>query len=206
MFKKIFLHRFGPVALVAVLVCSISFITRLVLLIKSWSALELNPLSFIGIFIIGFFYDLVVSSFFAIPIALYCWLMKDSIYRKNWHRIFLYILFFIISFILLLNAGAEITFWDEFNVRFNFIAVDYLIYTTEVLGNIWESYNIPLIGMGVVLATTAVVFLIRKKIAASQLVSMRFAKRSVFFLFFLLIPAAGYFLVNNRFKNISSNN
>ena len=90
---------------------------------------------------VGFFYDMVVSSFFAIPVALYCWLMKDSIYRKRRHRIVLFILFFLISFILLLNAGAEITFWDEFSVRFNFIAVDYLIYTTEVLGNIWESYN-----------------------------------------------------------------
>ena len=206
MFKKIFNHRFGPVALVAVLVCSISFITRIILLIKSWQGLELNPLSFIGIFLIGFFYDLVVSSFFAIPVALYCWLMKDSIYKKRWHRIPLFILFFIISLILLLNAGAEITFWDEFSVRYNFIAVDYLIYTTEVLGNIWESYNIPLIGSGVLLATIAVVFLIRKKIMASQLVSMGFANRSIFFLLFLLITAAGYFFANNRFKNFSNNN
>ncbi|RPH65747.1 MAG: hypothetical protein EHM83_05660, partial [Burkholderiales bacterium] len=38
---------------------------------------------------------------------------------------------------------AEILFWDEFGVRFNFIAVDYLIYTVEVIGNIRESYPIP---------------------------------------------------------------
>ena len=206
MFKKIFTHRFGPIVLVAIVVCSISFITRIILLLKSWGSLELNPFSFAGIFLIGFFYDLVVSSFFAIPVALYCWLMKDSIYRKKWHRIFLFLLFFLISFILLVNGGAEITFWDEFSVRYNFIAVDYLIYTTEVLGNIWESYNIPLIAGGVVLATIAVVFLIRKKLIASQQASMRFAKRSTFFLLFLLLPAAGYFLVNNRFKSISNNN
>jgi len=206
MFKKIFNHRFGPVAVVTVLVCTISFITRIILLIKSWPSLELNPFSFIAIFLVGLFYDIVVSSFFAIPVALYCWLMKDSIYRKRWHRIVLFILFFLISFILLLNAGAEITFWDEFSVRFNFIAVDYLIYTTEVLGNIWESYNIPLIGAAVVLATIALVFLIRNKLTASQQVSMRFARRSVFFALFLLVPAAGYFLVNNRIKNFSNNN
>jgi len=205
-FQSIFKHRFGPVAVIAILVCSISFITRVALLIKSWPSLELNPLSFIGIFIIGFFYDLVVSSFFAIPVALYCWLMKDSIYRQRWQRFLLYTLFFFLSLILVLNAGAEFTFWDEFSVRFNFIAVDYLIYTTEVLGNIWESYNIPLIGMGVFFATIIIVFLIRKKLVSSQHVSMRFAKRSVFFILFLLVPAAGYFLVNNRFKNISNNN
>jgi len=206
MFKKIFNHRFGPVAVVTVLVCAISFITRIILLVKSWPSLELNPFRFIAIFLVGLFYDIVVSSFFAIPVALYCWLMKDSIYRKRWHRVVLFVLFFLISFILLLNAGAEITFWDEFSVRFNFIAVDYLIYTTEVLGNIWESYNIPLIGAAVVLATIALVFLIRNKLTASQQVSMRFRKRTVFFLVFLLIPAAGYFLVNNRIKNFSNNN
>jgi phosphoglycerol transferase MdoB-like AlkP superfamily enzyme len=206
MFKKLFNHRFGPVVLVTVLVCTISFITRIILLIKSWPSLELNPFSFITIFLVGFFYDIVVSSFFAIPVALYCWLMKDSIYRKRWHRILLFILFFLISFILLLNAVAEITFWDEYSVRFNFIAVDYLIYTTEVLGNIWESYNIPLISAAVILATIALVFLIRNKLTASQQVSMRFRKRTVFFLLFLLMPVAGYFLVNNRFKNFSNNN
>jgi phosphoglycerol transferase MdoB-like AlkP superfamily enzyme len=91
-------------------------------------------------------------------------------------------------------------------VRYNFIAVDYLIYTTEVLNNIWESYNIPLISGAVILLTVAIIFLIRKKITASQTVSMRFAKRSIFFFTFLLFPLAVYFFVNNRFKNTSNNN
>ncbi len=204
--KKIFKHRFGPVAVVILLVVTLSFITRTVLLIKSWYNLELNPIKFIGIFIIGLFYDLVVSSFFAIPVALYCWMMKDSWYKKKWQRIPLFILFFLITLILVLNAGSEIVFWDEFNVRYNFIAVDYLIYTTEVLNNIWESYNIPLIAGGVLLITIITLFLLRKKITASQLVSMRFAKRSAFFGVFILFPLAAYFLVNNHFKNISNNN
>lgn len=204
--QPVFKHRFGPVAVVVILVCSLSFITRVLLMIKSWANLELTILNVIGIFLIGFLYDLVVSSFFAIPVALYCWLMKDSVYQKRWHRIPLFILFFIISFILVLNAGSEIVFWDEFSVRYNFIAVDYLIYTTEVLGNIWESYNIPVIATGVVLTTGLILFLVRKKISASQQVSMRFARRSIFFCTFLLFPVAAYFLVNNRIKNTGNNN
>ena len=206
MLRKLFHHRFGPLAVLALVFCSISFLTRVALLIISWPSLELNPLSFIAIFVIGLFYDLAVWSFFAIPVALYCWLMKDSWYQRKWQRIPLFILFFIIFFILVLNAGGEIIFWDEFSVRYNFIAVDYLIYTTEVLGNIWESYNIPLIGSAVVLVTAALVFFLRKKLTASQQVSMRFRKRSVFFLLFMLVPVASYFLVNNRFKNITNNN
>jgi phosphoglycerol transferase MdoB-like AlkP superfamily enzyme len=204
--RSVFKHRFGPLAVVLILVCTLSFITRVVLFIKSWPNLELSPLNFIGIFFIGLLYDLIVSSFFAVPVALYCWLMKDSFYRQRWQRIPLFILFFIITLLLVLNAGAEVIFWDEFNVRYNFIAVDYLIYTTEVLGNIQESYNIPLIAGSVVLVTAIVLMLIRKKITASQQLSMRFAQRSIYFFIFLLIPVAGYFLINNRIKNTSSNN
>ena len=199
-------HRYGPVAVVVLLVCSLSFITRIILMIKSWPSLELNPLKFAGIFVVGLFYDLVVSSFFAIPVALYCWLMKDSWYQKKWQRIPLFILFFLITLILVVNVCAEVVFWDEFGVRFNFIAVDYLIYTTEVLGNIWESYNIPLIIAAVILAVLVILFLARKKLVASQQSSMRFGKRTVFFFLFMLVPLAGYFLVNNRIKNISDNN
>ena len=205
-FKSLFNHRFGPLAVLALIVFSLSFITRIILFIISWADLELSIFSCIGLFIIGLFYDVVVCSFFAIPVALYCWLMKDGWYQKKWNRIPLFIIFFIITLILVINVGGEIIFWGEFNVRYNFIAVDYLVYTTEVLGNIWESYNIPLIAGAIVIAVLAIILIIRKKIYASQQVSMRFAKRTVFFLIFMLLPLAGYFLVNNRFKNISNNN
>ncbi len=190
----------------AFILCSLSLLTRIILLIWSWPNLDHNPLYLLGAFLIGFFYDLVVWGFFAIPVALYCWLMKDSWYQKKWQRIPLFVLFFLVTLILVVNVCAEIVFWDEFNVRYNFIAVDYLIYTTEVLGNIWESYNIPLIIGAVVLVVVLLLFLVRKKLVESQQSSMRFKKRTVFFLCFLLFPLAGYFLVNNRFKDISSNN
>lgn len=49
----------------------------------------------------------------------------------------------------LFEAAAEYFFWDEFGCRFNFIAVDYLIYTTELVRNIVESYPLALILAGV---------------------------------------------------------
>lgn len=206
MIQKLFRHRFGPLAVLAFLICGISLLTRLVLLVKSWGSAELGLLNLPLVLLIGLFYDLVVWSFFAIPVALYCWLVKDSWYRAKGQRIALFALFFILIFILVINAGSEFAFWDEFDVRYNFIAVDYLIYTTEVLGNIWQSYNIPLILGGVLLVSVALLWLSRKKLVQSQQVSMRFKQRSLFFLGFLLLPTAGYFLVNNRIKNFSDNN
>jgi phosphoglycerol transferase MdoB-like AlkP superfamily enzyme len=204
--KSIFQHRFGPVAVIAMMVAGISFITRVVLMIKSWSSLELTLFRFFTIYLIGLLYDLTVSSFFAIPVAIYCWLMKDSWYQKKWQRLPLFLLFSIICFILVTAAGSEIIFWNEFTVRFNFIAVDYLIYTNEVLENIWESYNMPLIISLVVIVVSIILFLLKGKIVASQQISMRFLHRTIVMLIFSLLPLSGYFLINNQYKIISNNN
>jgi len=38
---------------------------------------------------------------------------------------------------------SEWFFFDEFESRFNTVAIDYLLYTHEVFTNIWESYPVP---------------------------------------------------------------
>ncbi len=63
---------------------------------------------------------------------------------------------------------AEVLFWEEFESRFNLIAVDYLIYPTEVLGNIQESYPLPPILAGLVI-TTLIVWLPLWRIAKRKL-------------------------------------
>ena len=204
--NKIFTSRFGPVALVCALLASFGLITRVILFIMSWKNLDLNPLTFLGIFIIGFLFDVVAGLFFAVPIAFYCWLMKDRWYMKKWNRIPLYFYFFLLIIILSITSVAEITFWMEFNVRFNFIAVDYLIYRNEVLGNIWESYNVPLIMSAVLLFSIAIFYFIRNRIILSQKTSMRFGKRTINFIVFLFITTVAYFGWSYKYKNISKNN
>ena len=50
-------------------------------------------------------------------------------------------------------AVLQYIFWKEFYANFNFIAVDYLIYTNEVIGNIMESY--PIVPIFLVIALFA---------------------------------------------------
>ncbi len=56
--------------------------------------------------------------------------------------------------LLLFSAIGEFFFWEEFATRYNFIAVDYLVYTQEVIANITQSYPVTplLIGIGLVAA------------------------------------------------------
>ena len=81
--------------------------------------------------------------------------------RNTWRQYTYYILFFIYVLLIVLNAFAEYFFWSEFGLRYNFIAVDYLVYTNEVIGNFFESYPmIPLISIVVLLAVVASIFLL----------------------------------------------
>jgi phosphoglycerol transferase MdoB-like AlkP superfamily enzyme len=212
MFKKItialgrlFQRRYGPVVLMALLVIGISLLTRIVLVIYSAKDLDLNFFGVIGSLLLGLFYDTIVASFFILPLALYCWLMKDSWYRKPWQKPLLYFFFILAIIILVFNGIAEFVFWDEFKSRFNFIAVDYLVYTNEVVNNIIESYNMPLVVTGLLVGGALLFWPIRKKVDMSLLSSMRFLQRSKWFFGYLLFAAAGYFFVGNSYKNITQN-
>ena len=79
--------------------------------------------------------------------------------RDGSRRATVYITGFIYAFLIVANIFSEKTFWDEFGVRYNFIAVDYLVYTNEVVGNIFESYNMPLLIGGALLAGAVAYYL-----------------------------------------------
>lgn len=71
--------------------------------------------------------------------------------------IFLYVL------LILQNAISEFFFWNEFGVKYNFIAVNYLIYTNEVIGNIMQSYPVIPIFSALFIITGLITFFIIKK-------------------------------------------
>ena len=71
--------------------------------------------------------------------------------------IFLYIL------LIVFNSVSEYFFYNEFGLRYNFIAVDYLIYTNEVIGNIMESYPVVPLFLTIFTITALISFFIYKK-------------------------------------------
>lgn len=90
----------------------------------------------------------------------------DRIFTITWFSIFV--------LANLIEDTATVFFWDEFSSSFNFIAVDYLVYTKEVIGNIMESYPMEWIIPGFILITALIVWacrniLIPKEISAPAL-------------------------------------
>lgn len=90
----------------------------------------------------GLWFDLAVASVLLAPVCLYEALLPNTWRLQGWHRTLRFIWLWAAVALLLFGAVAEVTFWLEFSTRFNFIALDYLIYTSEVIGNIRESYPV----------------------------------------------------------------
>lgn len=130
--------------------------------------------------------------------------IRNSLY---FFTLFLYVL------LIIFNAVSEYFFYNEFGVRYNFIAVDYLIYTNEVIGNIMESYPIiPL--FSIIFALTAVVtWYIFKKTKDSLLDLPNLFQKGTLLVSFLILVGISLVLVpkisfkkGNTFqKEIASN-
>ena len=69
---------------------------------------------------------------------------------------------FLLVVCILQNAISEYLFWNEFGVKYNFIAVDYLVYTNEVIGNIMQSYPVvPIFGSLFLVAGIITFFIVK---------------------------------------------
>lgn len=145
MFKKIFNSRYKTYfALIAVyLLCS--FILRVVLTFLSLSKTDFNRLDLIRAFAVGFYYDLFIALCLFFLYLLFLLLFPTRWVGSIIDKLLTFSIISLTLFIMFFSLAGEITFWDEFNVRYNFIAVDYLIYTYEVVENINQSYPIPII-------------------------------------------------------------
>lgn len=70
---------------------------------------------------------------------------------------------FLYVVLILQNGISEYFFWNEFGVKYNFIAVNYLVYTNEVIGNIMESYPvIPLFSALFLIAGIVSYFIVKR--------------------------------------------
>lgn len=146
-------RRHGGLILFYSIFVGLSFLTRLALLVKASGDVTWT-LSLLAAFGWGLLYDLSAAAFASLPLIVLLTVLPSGALRRVWVRWLAAGIGFAIIFGLLFGAAAEWTFWDEFGVRFNFIAVDYLVYTTEVMGNIRESYPMPLIVGGLFTAAT----------------------------------------------------
>lgn len=144
------------------------------------------------------------------PVVRFCiyliLLFAGEKFRGLWRKTVLLFDVLLFVFLMLFNAVSEYFFWEEFSSRYNFIAVDYLVYTTEVLGNIKESYPIPFIILSVLLLSALIVFFLRKPVIKSGENQMTFLQKSIIAGILFILPSLGLWLVTSEQKKFSKNN
>lgn len=136
-----------------------SFLLRIVFMLWQQDDVSWHIVAVFRTLLTGLFFDIGTISFFLLPAALYYYVIPNR-FIGSWLDRFFVLLFTALGvFIFVFAFFAELTFWDEFKSRFNFIAVDYLIYTHEVVANIEQSYPLPVLIAGI-LAFTVLVLVI----------------------------------------------
>ncbi len=141
-------RRHGGVLLLVGMVMTASMLTRIALFLQSlWSFdYGLGLVSSVGW---GLLFDFATALLLTCPVAVLLLVLPAGIFRRQWARAVAHFSLWAATAGLLFIAASEWFFWDEFSTRFNFIAVDYLIYTQEVIANIRESYPMPAIFAGI---------------------------------------------------------
>lgn len=125
---------------------------------------NLTPRQSATAFAVGAWFDLATLAYLIAPPMLLGALLPDR-WRASRVAALARRTIFVTALALLIFGGvAEFIFWDEFTTRFNFIAVDYLIYTGEVIGNIRQSYPVPLILGAIALAAFMVAWLLSRRL------------------------------------------
>ena len=183
----------------------ISFLTRCVLMTMSLESVDTSFVTLIKTFGIGFFYDIVTAFYYFIPLTLYLLIIPAKFYNSKIHRIILTVIAVSIVYAMIFNGVSEYFFWEEFGKRFNFIAVDYLVYTHEVIKNIQESYPLPIILTTIAAASTATVYLFKKAFFVTT-DNTTFIQRFKYALPFLLAPLLFFNMLDKQgLSNISKN-
>jgi phosphoglycerol transferase MdoB-like AlkP superfamily enzyme len=201
---RLFAGRFRLVRAILVAYLVLNTLGRLGLLAFNGDWSLLSPFHLAPILAIGFVFDLAAACWWLPLFALVATFWPDGPRSRTALLATIGVLSGLTFAIWAFVGVSEFVFWNEFASRFNFIAVDYLIYTREVIGNIRESYDLrPMFaGVGVV-AIVALALSWRSLRRAAEPVGMPWRSRLGRLLVFLILPAISFIAVDARYKEYS---
>jgi phosphoglycerol transferase MdoB-like AlkP superfamily enzyme len=210
LFSKVLGSRQGGALLLASSYVLLGLLLRLGLLFASAGEVSWGWPTFAALFL-GLLFDLAMAWLLTLPLGLLGAVWPSSWSASRWLRLPLRAAWLFGAGLFVFWKISEILFWEEFGVRFNFIAVDYLVYTTEVVKNIRESYNLPLI-IALVLATATGLFLAWRKFGfvrrweegASADVSPRWRDLAALLSPLLVLLLVAYFVGRHDLKDASA--
>ena len=143
-----FPHRFRPLAWLAIAYLLVSGVLRAVLWLRFGTEAAVSGAQLLLILGLGAVNDAVEALYLFAGLALYLAALPQRWYDSAPQRALLAVGSYVAVFGMLFLGTMEYYFFEEFDARFNRVAVDYLVSPHEVLGNIYESYPVVSIALG----------------------------------------------------------
>ena len=200
-----FFARYIPVIALSTVYLVLSVVLRIVL----WSLFgKSSGVSFWqlpAILSLGMLNDLAALIYVMLPAALYLSLLPQKWFDSTFNRRFVLVAASGIIFAMMFLCASEYFFFEEFDSRFNLVAVDYLIYPTEVFVNIWDSYPIVKILLVVFIATGLLLKAIWPAIRRNMVDRVSFRQRAKLLIVHLLLLVVVYAGVSANTFATSSN-
>lgn len=149
--------------------------------------------------------DLLQALYLLTPLMLWLWLAPSRWQAtRTWRATLLTLAaawFAAMSFV----AVAEHYFFEEFNSRFNLVSVDYLIYPTEVAGDIWTEYPVVTVTAVSFCLAALATYALRRRLAPARSAASSIAARSRIFVPFLAVLGLTAGTVSSNTLELASN-
>lgn len=156
---------------------------------------QLSAADALHAFVVGAWFDLNALVYLLAPFLVFAILIPNRLRTKSWFPALAWGFAWVVLFGLIFGAVSEYIFWQEFTTRFNFIAVDYLIYTHEVIGNIQESYPVPLI-LSIIAAIGLVIVLVSRRYVAMNNKALTWQHKLFLLFLVIVLPVISFKLAN----------
>lgn len=146
------LGRYQIVLWTTAVLVGVSTVLRAVLLLVFADPGGLSATQLLEVFWVGLRFDLLVALVIQLPQVLHMTTTGNVRVIGKMSRFQVHVGLFVTFVAALFIAASEYFFFEEFDSRFNYIAFEYLVYPTEVITNIQQSYPLwpMLIGVSVV--------------------------------------------------------
>ena len=144
-------HRFRPLAILGAAYLLVSAALRAGLWLRFGTEAGVAPGQLPLVLALGAINDAVEGLYLFAPLALYLAALPQRWYDSAPQRRLLAAASGVTLFGMLFLGAMEYYFFEEFDARFNRVAVDYLVTPHEVLGTLYESYPVVAVALGAAL-------------------------------------------------------
>lgn len=171
-------QRYRPVLALAALYIAFGLLLRVVLWWSFGRSEDVTAWALIWILPAGVAADAMQALYLLFPLSLYILLLPDRWYRSRLNHWVMLVGCTLTIFGFLYLLPTEFYFFEEFDARFNLVAVDYLMYPTEVFTDIWEAYPVLTFVILAAILALIITWVMRRQMATVSVESLPIRARS----------------------------